>query len=181
MKTIGDLLALVLNKEIQVKVTGQAKLKSNWNMIVEKAYAGNLSVVNEDREDNDHHNEIFEKNRINARRAADHSRIAYIKNDVLFIEADHQGWIQILQTMRKKIIEIINREYSSLSIRSIAFLLVNDVNSAVSDNKKICNEPEIKEYKQANEHNEEAYKNIKDDNLKSILIRLEDRISMGKN
>jgi hypothetical protein len=180
VKTIGDLLALVLDKETQGKLTGQAKLKLNWSMIVEKAYSGNWNVSGRNQYNGDSYGEIQERNRINAQRAAGHSRMAYIKNNVLFVETDHQGWIQILQTAQKKIVEIINREYSNLSIRSIAFLLVNDIEPAVLDDKKSYTEAKITKYKKMNKQNEKSYENIKDEKLKSILMRLENRISIDK-
>jgi hypothetical protein len=181
VKTIGDLLLLVLDKETQGKLTGQAKLKSNWSGIVEEAYAGNRNVSNRNQYDVDSYDETMERNRINAQRAAAHSRMAHIKNNVLFVEVDHQGWIQILQTMQKKIVEIINREYKGLSIRSLAFLMVNDIEPVVLDDKKSYTESETTECKGVSKGNEESYKNIKDEKLKSILMRLEDRISIDKN
>jgi hypothetical protein len=181
MKTIGDLLTLVLDREIQGKLTGQAKLKSDWAVIVEKAYAGNRNIRSRYEDEDVYRDEILERDRINIQKAAYHSRPAYIKNNVLFVEADHQGWIQILQTVRKRIIEIINKEYSSLSIRSIAFLLVNYAGLVVSADQKTDNEREVKEYEPEGKVNEEAYKNIMDERLRKILMCLESRINTGKN
>ena len=181
MKSIGDLLALVLDKEIQTKLTGQAKLKSDWGMIVEKVYAKNWNIITKYEDKDGYRNEILERDRINIQKAAGHSRPVYIKNKVLFVEVDHQGWIQILQTMQKRIMEIINKEYSNLSIKSIAFLLVNDVKVTVPSDENIRNETEAKEYETEGKMNKESYKNIKDEKLKNILMRLENRINTGGN
>jgi hypothetical protein len=182
MKSIGDLLALVLDKEIQIKAAGQAGVKADWGMIVEKAYVGNLNTVSESGcDDNGRYSEILRINRINAQKAAGHSRMAYIKNNVLFVEADHQGWIQILQTAQKKIIEIMNKEYSSLSIKSIAFLLVNDINQVLSSGKEVYEETSVNHAAPDRESDEAAYRNIKDEKLKKILMRLENQINAGKS
>ncbi|MDR2343451.1 MAG: DUF721 domain-containing protein [Spirochaetaceae bacterium] len=180
MKAIGDLLALVLDKEIQANARGQVEVKSNWGMIVEKAYAGGQNKNAGNQDDDVYSGETLEKKRINAQRAAGHSRMAYIKNHVLFVETDHPGWIQILQTMRKKIIEIINREYSGLSIRSMAFLLVNDAGPVVFPDKNTGDEIKVKEEGYDGKNNEEPYRNIKDEKLKKILMRLENRINTKK-
>jgi hypothetical protein len=178
VKTIGDLLALVLDKETRGKLEGQAKAKSDWRKIVEKAYTGNQYGKTGNCNDGEGRWEIAEN--INAMKAADHSRMAYIKNNVLFVEADHQGWIQILQTIRKNIIGIINREYPGLSIRNIAFLLVNDTAPPLPACEKFEDRSEIKEYKQESGGGRAAYENIKDERLKAVLMRLEDRITAGK-
>ena len=179
MKSIGDLLALVLDKEIQSKVTGQATLKSDWSTIVKKVYAFNRNIRGGYGDKHEYCNEILEKDRINIQKAADHSRPAYIKNKVLFVEVDHQGWIQILQTMRKKIMEIINKEYSSLPIQAIVFLLANDTSPTVYSDGNTDDKAENKATE--SKVNEESYKNIQDEKLKNILMRLENRINTGRN
>jgi hypothetical protein len=55
--------------------------------------------------------------------AADHSRIRDISKDILFIDADHPGWIQILQTKEHKLLEDLQNTFPDLGIGGIAFKL----------------------------------------------------------
>jgi predicted nucleic acid-binding Zn ribbon protein len=55
--------------------------------------------------------------------AASHSRIATLERSVLQIETDHPGWIQLLQTKQKELLEQLQRHYPELNIQGIAFML----------------------------------------------------------
>ena len=55
--------------------------------------------------------------------AASHSRICELEKGQLLVETDHPGWIQILQTKQQELLEIMQRRYPELSIRSLAFKL----------------------------------------------------------
>jgi len=52
-----------------------------------------------------------------------HSRIKELERGVLLIEADHPGWIQILQTKQSKLLSAVQLRYPELSIRGVAFRL----------------------------------------------------------
>ena len=52
-----------------------------------------------------------------------HSRIKELERGVLFVEADHPGWIQILQTKQAELLQAIQRGYPKQDIRGIAFKL----------------------------------------------------------
>lgn len=54
---------------------------------------------------------------------ADHSRVVDLKNGVLLIEADHPGWISLLQMHKKFIIRGINMKVPDLKISTLAFRL----------------------------------------------------------
>lgn len=54
---------------------------------------------------------------------ADHSRVTDLKNGILFVEADHPGWISLLQMHKKFIIRGINMKVPELNITNIAFML----------------------------------------------------------
>ena len=58
--------------------------------------------------------------------AAVHSRIRELERGVLLIEADHPGWIQILQTKQAELLAGVQRRYPDLNIRAIAFRLSRD-------------------------------------------------------
>ena len=55
--------------------------------------------------------------------AASHSWICELEKGLLLVEADHPGWIQILQTKQKELLAAAVRKYPELGIRSIAFKL----------------------------------------------------------
>jgi len=55
--------------------------------------------------------------------AAVHSRIIELERGVLYVEADHPGWIQILQTRQAELLLAIQRRCPKLDIRGIAFRL----------------------------------------------------------
>jgi len=54
---------------------------------------------------------------------AAHSHIAEIEKGVLIIEAEHPGWIQLLQLRQTTILEGISQRFPELGLRSIAFRL----------------------------------------------------------
>ena len=55
--------------------------------------------------------------------AAVHSRIRELERGLLLVEADHPGWIQILQTKQREILSAVQRRYPELEIKGIAFRL----------------------------------------------------------
>ena len=55
--------------------------------------------------------------------AALHSRIHELQKGVLLVEADHPGWIQILQTGQAELLLSVQRRYPELEVREIAFRL----------------------------------------------------------
>ena len=54
---------------------------------------------------------------------AAHSHIADIKNGVLLVEAEHPGWIQLLQLRQTAILDGIASRFPEFSLHSIAFRL----------------------------------------------------------
>jgi hypothetical protein len=54
---------------------------------------------------------------------AAHSRITELEKTVLRIEADHPGWIQILQTRQKVLLNRVRRKFPALNITGISFRL----------------------------------------------------------
>jgi predicted nucleic acid-binding Zn ribbon protein len=55
--------------------------------------------------------------------AAAHSRIRELERGILLVEADHPGWIQILQTKQKELLLAVKRRYPELDVRDISFRL----------------------------------------------------------
>lgn len=57
------------------------------------------------------------------RNLAEHSRVIDLKNGVLLVEADHPGWIELLQMHRKFILKGMKDSLPQLSISTMAFIL----------------------------------------------------------
>jgi predicted nucleic acid-binding Zn ribbon protein len=55
--------------------------------------------------------------------AAVHSRIRELERGILLVEADHPGWVQILQTKQSDLLSAVQRRFPELEIRGIAFRL----------------------------------------------------------
>jgi hypothetical protein len=56
-------------------------------------------------------------------RLGEHSRPADIRHGILIVEAEHQGWMQLLQLQQDRILEEIARRFPELEISGIAFRL----------------------------------------------------------
>ena len=55
--------------------------------------------------------------------AATHSRIYSLERGQLHVEADHPGWMQILQTKQAELLHAIRRSYPEQNVKSISFRL----------------------------------------------------------
>jgi hypothetical protein len=57
-------------------------------------------------------------------RLAAHSRVTNVEKNLLVVEADHPGWIQLLQLRQSSILENVVHRYPELGLRGIIFRLV---------------------------------------------------------
>ena len=57
------------------------------------------------------------------RNLASHSRVVDFKNGILLVEADHPGWIELLQLHKRYIINGLNMENRAVKVESLAFKL----------------------------------------------------------
>ena len=64
-----------------------------------------------------------DRNPNEGRNLVDHSRVIDLKNGVLLVEADHPGWIELLQLRKKFILTCINNSRSGIKVSSLAFRL----------------------------------------------------------
>ena len=62
-------------------------------------------------------------NRFEGQNLYDHSRILDLKNGMLLIEADHPGWIQLLQMHKKYILTGLKKKAPDLKINNMVFKL----------------------------------------------------------
>jgi hypothetical protein len=179
MKTIGNVLAFVFDKDVLQKALGQSKLQAEWDKIIEETF-----MTKKNRCGNCYDAAAIDEYRITAQKVACHSKIAYIKNNILFVEIDHQGWMQILQTVQKKIITVINKKYPNISLNSIAFLLAKDVENTIpnENSKKVLKTGDMTRINTFEQDvgSEKRYEKIKDDRLKKILKQLEQQVLMGE-
>ncbi|GHU62283.1 hypothetical protein FACS189445_5140 [Spirochaetia bacterium] len=56
-------------------------------------------------------------------KVAAHSRIRELEHSVILVEADHPGWIQILQTREKGLLDALRRRFPEQNITGISFRL----------------------------------------------------------
>jgi hypothetical protein len=106
MKKAGDLLSSFFKERFDNRLLQKAKeygeLYASWTSVIEEA-------------------ERDKRKKITA--AAAHSRIVELERFVLLVEADHPGWIQILQTKQSRLLELIRRRFPNLTITGISFRL----------------------------------------------------------
>jgi hypothetical protein len=170
MRKAGEILSAFLDERfgggVLEKAGKYAKLFSSWSSIIEEV-------------------DKNKRKRINA--VADHSRIVELERYILLIEADHPGWIQILQTKQNELLAITQKRFPDLTIRGIAFRLSRnrteqeDNNTDINRNKLQTGRGDTETYSAAlteNFHkidynNQNTLQNIKDEELKQTLLNLE--------
>jgi len=59
-------------------------------------------------------------------RLSAHSRPVDVRNGIVIVEADHPGWVQLLQLEQKRILDAIKRSFPELGISGIAFKTAKD-------------------------------------------------------
>jgi hypothetical protein len=101
MKKAGELLSFFLDEQVYKKARGYSDLFSSWTAIMGDP-------------------------KIKLPTAAAHSRIRELERYILLVEVDHPGWIQLLQTKEREILNAVRRRFSTLSIKGISFRLSRD-------------------------------------------------------
>lgn len=109
-------------------------------------------------------------------RIAAHSRILELEKNVLIVEADHPGWIQLIQMRRKEILDAINKAFPSLAVSVISIRLQKSTVS-IRKEQRIVEPPMNREVSDAPiSKNLSGYDTIHDEGLKAQLQRLEAHI-----
>ena len=62
--------------------------------------------------------------------ASDHSRIRELDHKVLVVEAEHPGWVQLLQTKQSQLLKHVQGKYPELDIQGISFCLSRELISS---------------------------------------------------
>jgi hypothetical protein len=96
MKRVGDVLSAIFDEGLVKKAKGYSALFSCWK-------------------------DMTEKNGIAA--AADHTWIKSIERGLVWIEVDHPGWKQILQTKESKLLSDFRRRFPEMEISGISIML----------------------------------------------------------
>ncbi len=93
----------------------------------------------------------------NGPKLAAHSHIVDLKNGILLVEADHSGWIQLLQLHQKYILTGLRRLNKNITIESLAFRLAGS-NAALADATPVDIEKEKNWLQKKFDDEEEALK-----------------------
>jgi predicted nucleic acid-binding Zn ribbon protein len=153
MKKAGDLLSAIFDEKLMQKARDYSDLFSAWA-------------------------DITARQGIAA--AAAHSRIVELERFVLLVEADHPGWIQLLQTKQRELLTAVQRRFPDLTITGISFRLsrmpLGEEKPAETHEGE---RPPPEEYVPPGEISEpieslaDLYARIDDEDFKSTLKRLE--------
>jgi hypothetical protein len=117
--------------------------------------------------------------------AAGHSRVRELEQGILVVEADHPGWVQILQTKAPQIISAARRRFPELDIRGISLTLSKPRGGAPGETESPAlevppaREPARKDTAGGpgeNQTGNGAWEQIGDPDLKDSLKRLEQSI-----
>ncbi|MDR0638657.1 MAG: DUF721 domain-containing protein [Spirochaetaceae bacterium] len=122
MESIGNILDMVLSPALAEEAIEYSKLYKAWNTIVDEAFMGRQAG---DEEAVDFAFDDTEtKNRVNATKLHDHSKVRELDRQRLVIETDHPGWIQILQFRQRQLLAAAQRKFPALEIKKISFILM---------------------------------------------------------
>jgi hypothetical protein len=155
MKRAGDLLSIFFDEKLLKKAKNYSDLFSSWARITEKAGIA---------------------------AAASYSRIKEFERGVILIEADHPGWVQILQTEEQGLLRNAQRLFPELDIRGISFMLSRNFPSGEPEGKpdgaSIAAEPVFSGQEEADKSPEyvppfDVYEKIDNQQFKDTLKRLE--------
>jgi len=154
MKRAGEIFSALFDEEMTRKADGYSDFISCWK-------------------------DIMEKNHVAA--AAAHSRIRSLDKGLVWIEVDHPGWKQILQTKESKLLYDFRYRFPELDISGLAIVLSRPGRppgeqpenppgtSAAATTAAQNNFP--------HEQNSCGYESITDPGLRDVLMRLERRIA----
>jgi predicted nucleic acid-binding Zn ribbon protein len=113
MRKAGDIITELFRErfgdQFMETARSTAGLFSSWTKVVAEAWSRTERRTENSPED--------------VPAAAVHSRIRELERGVLLVEADHPGWIQILQTKQAALLSAVQRRYPDLDIKAIAFRL----------------------------------------------------------
>jgi hypothetical protein len=154
MKRVGDVLSAIFDKDLMDKARGYSAMFSCWK-------------------------DLTEKNGIPA--AADHSWIKNLDRGLVWIEVDHPGWKQILQTKESKLLSDFRRRFPEMDISGIAIVLCrHDTRPASGGSEPVAESPAPEKYPlppEPEQSSATAGCAIREGALKDALMRLEQSVA----
>jgi hypothetical protein len=120
---------------------------------------------------------------------AAHSRIRELEHSVVLVEADHPGWIQLLQIKEKDLLDKLRRRFPDQHIAGISFRLSREpplspntlpqaaLNKAAGEPPQ---EPPDATVGDIDSAEESLYEKIGDEHFREVLERLEEGIKHKK-
>jgi hypothetical protein len=122
--------------------------------------------------------------RIIGTRLAAHSRVADVDRGLLVVEAEHPGWIQLLQLRQSEILEEVSKHYPELGLKGIVFRLSGRAGASVpvvdGTQREALLEPEQEELDAlAGVDTEKKVEDIDDPEFKALLHSLR-KTMLGK-
>jgi predicted nucleic acid-binding Zn ribbon protein len=115
MRKAGDVITELFREqfgpEFMASARASSDLFSSWPQVIAKVWPRSFDAEDPGAGPDD------------VPAAAVHSRIRELERGMLLVEADHPGWIQILQTKQAELLSAVQRGYPELDIRGIAFRL----------------------------------------------------------
>jgi len=155
MKRVGDVLSSIFDENMMQKARGYSALFSCWK-------------------------DLTEKNGITA--AADHSWITSLDRGLVWIEVDHPGWKQILQTKESKLLSDFRYRFPDMDISGLSIMLSRTGTRPESTESEYVADSALPEKYPLPAPPEampaaEGYSAIKDNALKEVLMRLEKSIA----
>ncbi|GHV77576.1 hypothetical protein AGMMS49942_23970 [Spirochaetia bacterium] len=106
---------------------------------------------------------------------AAHSRIRELEHSVVLVEADHPGWIQILQTREKGLLDALRRRFPEQNITGISFRLSRE-RTELPDKEAVLSAAPEPAITGGEDTNGDPYEKIKDEHFRETLKRLEESI-----
>jgi len=100
-------------------------------------------------------NGIHPENPYEGQNLYEHSRIVDFKKGVLLVEADHPGWIQLLQLHKQYIINGLNKETNKIHIETMAFRLTGKKGEIYDTEKQEFSVEKIRSFIQTRADKEE--------------------------
>ena len=117
MRKAGDIISSLLEerfgKGFLETARSSAELFTSWEKIVSEVWP---RAVDPDSPREDQGLEDIPA-------VAAHSQIRELERGILLVEADHPGWIQILQIKQAELLKAVQRRSPEMDVRGIAFTL----------------------------------------------------------
>jgi hypothetical protein len=156
MKTAGDILSALFDKQFVEKAQGYSKFFDSWTDITAKNGIASASA---------------------------HSRIKDLDRGIVLIEMDHPGWKQILQTKQSKLLNDFRIRFPELEISGISLMLgyggqqsesqaEDETETAIAEEPQSSEHLFVSESAPQGEPPVRGYDAIKDEDFREKLIKL---------